>query len=218
MSQLGTPGPDFWSWSPPLDSGGSSKGANIFQAAQKPTLAPNPVNSVMEKEQRVDFLSIPFESAISESYHSPPLPPLQSFMEVEKVDAPSELDVPFPEEEHKLDLLFSKHAAEAVDALSKDGESSSHGVNPDGSKWWKETGIEQRPDGVLCKWTLTRGVSADEGVEWEDKFWEAADQFEYKELGSEKSGRDAAGNVWREYWRESMWQVSPYFACVLSNV
>lgn len=205
-SQLGTPGPDFWSWSPPLDISGSSKGANIFQAAQNPTLATDLVNPVIEKEQAVDSLSIPFESAISESNHNAPLPPLQSLMEIEKVDAPSQLDLPSQEEEYKLDLVFSKHAAEAVDALRNVGESSSHGVNPDGSKWWRETGIERRPDGVVCKWTLTRGVSADEGIEWEDKYWEAADQFDYKELGSEKSGRDAAGNVWREYWRESMRQ------------
>lgn len=71
-------------------------------------------------------------------------------------------------------------------------------------------GIEHRPDGVVCKWTLLRGVSADKTVEWENKYWEAADEFGYKELASEKSGRDAAGNVWREYWRESMLQVRHY--------
>lgn len=59
---------------------------------------------------------------------------------------------------------------------------------------------------MVCKWTLTRGVSADKTVEWEDKYWEAADEFGHKELGSEKSGRDAAGNVWHEFWKESMWQ------------
>lgn len=201
-----------------MDISGSSKGANIFQAAQNPTLATDLVNPVIEKEQAVDSLSIPFESAISESNHNAPLPPLQSLMEIEKVDAPSQLDLPSQEEEYKLDLVFSKHAAEAVDALRNVGESSSHGVNPDGSKWWRETGIERRPDGVVCKWTLTRGVSADEGIEWEDKYWEAADQFDYKELGSEKSGRDAAGNVWREYWRESMRQVSPYFVCTFQGL
>jgi hypothetical protein len=55
---------------------------------------------------------------------------------------------------------------------------------------------------------LIRGVSADKALEWQEKFWEASDEFGYKELGSEKSGRDANRNVWREFWRESMRQVS----------
>lgn len=133
------------------------------------------------------------------------LPPFQSLVEVEK-------ETPHLKEEHELDVRFSEHAAEAADALSKVDEASSQGVNPDGSRWWKETAIERRPDGVLCKWTLTRGVSADKTVEWENKYWEAADEFGYKELGSEKSGRDAAGNVWREFWRESMMRVRHCFS------
>lgn len=201
MSQLGAPGPDFWSWAPPLGNNGIDKDSDILHVTQKPNLFANPVNPVMEKEKSVDCLSIPLESN-----HNPPLPPLQSLMEVDKVDTPSHLDLPSPGVECKLDILFSRHATEAVNTLHKSDDLSSHGVYPDGSKWWKEKGIEQRPDGVVCKWTLTRGISADEGVEWEEKFWEAADQFDYKELGSEKSGRDAAGNVWREYWKESMWQ------------
>jgi hypothetical protein len=53
--------------------------------------------------------------------------------------------------------------------------------------------------------------SADQVVEWQDKYWEASDEFGHKELGSEKSGRDATGSVWREYWKESMWLVSNNF-------
>lgn len=128
-------------------------------------------------------------------------------MKFEKVVTRTASDMTTAAEENNLDVLFSSHAAEAAEVLGKSKKASSQGVNPDGSKWWRETGTEQKPDGVICKWTLTRGVSADETVEWEDKFWEAADQFDYKELGSEKSGRDADGNVWREYWKESMWQV-----------
>jgi hypothetical protein len=113
------------------------------------------------------------------------------------------------EEERELGVQFSAYAAEAAHALEKDkvDELSSYGVTADGSRCWRETGIEQRPDGVICRWTMTRGVSADQEVEWQEKFWEAADDFGYKELGSEKSGRDATGNVWREFWRESMRQV-----------
>ncbi|KAF8401769.1 hypothetical protein HHK36_012715 [Tetracentron sinense] len=206
-SGLGTPGPDFWSWTPPQDSKRSSEDGNNLETARTPTSYPAPTYSLMEKERSVDFISIPLESTFSESKHNPPLPPLQSFVEIQKVDVPdSKLGFPSLGEEHELGELFSTHAVEASDALDKVIEASSFGVSPDGSRWWKETGIEQRLDGIVCRWTLTRGVSADEGVEWEEKFWEAADQFDYKELGSEKSGRDANGNVWREYWKESIRQ------------
>ncbi|KAF8394354.1 hypothetical protein HHK36_020562 [Tetracentron sinense] len=202
-SGLGTPGPDFWSWTPPQDSNRNSEDTSKLQTTRKPTSDPIPTKSLMEKEQSVGFLSIPFESTISGSNQNPPLPPLQSFVDIKKMDLPNSNSGP---PSHELGEQFSTHAAEAADALDKVSEMSSYGVNPDGSRWWKETGIEQRPDGVVCRWTLTRGVSSDEHVEWEEKFWEAADQFDYKELGSEKSGRDAGGNVWREYWKESMWQ------------
>ncbi|OAY83322.1 hypothetical protein ACMD2_20405 [Ananas comosus] len=183
-SKHGTPGPDFWSWSPPPDD------LTNLKPARKSNGQTYPSNLLMEKEKSLNSLPIPFESSLIENKGDTPLPPLQTLVEI--------------------DTLFSKHAAEATKALDKSNEasspSSSCGVNLDGSRWWKETGVEKRSDGVICKWTLTRGVSADEAVEWEDKYWEAADRFDYKELGSEKSGRDAAGNVWREYWKESMWQ------------
>ena len=204
-----SPSPDFWSWSPPQDNQSkSSNGATGLQPAKKSNQYPLP-SSLLEKEKSADILPLPFESTLIENEHRPPLPPLQSFIEAEKVQVEtSHSDISTtPDEADKLNVLFLKHAAEAAEALGKNDQALS-GVNSDGSKWWRETGIEKRPDGVVCKWTLIRGVSADEAVEWEDKFWEASDQFEYKELGSEKSGRDAAGNVWREYWKESMWQVN----------
>ncbi|WOK99241.1 hypothetical protein Cni_G07953 [Canna indica] len=206
ITQNGAPGPDFWSWTPPSDSERDPIEASTGQRpAQKLISKSKPSNFVIEKEKPMEFLAIPLESTLLEDTHNPPLPPLQSFVEV-KVESESALDVAVAEEEKKLDQLFSKHAAEAAEALGKCNEASEYGVNPDGSKWWRETGIEQKPDGVVCKWILARGVSADGTVEWEDKYWEAADQYDYKELGSQKSGRDAFGNVWREYWKESMWQ------------
>ncbi|XP_016486572.1 protein LIKE EARLY STARVATION, chloroplastic [Nicotiana tabacum] len=199
---MGTPGPSFWSWTPPSDSS-----SDDIQMKSDGSLSPDPLNPVREKERSPDFLSIPFQSASVDSKHNPPLPPLQSHLEVENLDASSSTpEIPHQEEERELGILFSANAAEAAYALSQENEASSLGINPDGSRWWKETGTEQRPDGVVCKWTLTRGVSADKTVEWEDKYWEAADEFGHKELGSEKSGRDAAGNVWHEFWKESMWQ------------
>ncbi|GAV57535.1 hypothetical protein CFOL_v3_01072 [Cephalotus follicularis] len=197
-----TPGPDFWSWSPPPDS---STGSDNFSNLQMASVFPVSTSPVIEKDQSVDILSLPFESNGTD--HNPPLPPFQSLTEVEEVEiSKSNVEMPLLQEVHDLGVLSSAHAAEAAHALDKLDELSSQGVNPDGSRWWKETGMERRPDGVICRWTMTRGVSADQVVEWQDKFWEASDEFGYKELGSEKSGRDATGNVWREYWRESMGQ------------
>jgi hypothetical protein len=48
-----------------------------------------------------------------------------------------------------------------------------------------------------------RGASSDGATEWQEKWWQSADPFSYRELGAEKSGRDASGAVWREAWRES---------------
>ncbi|CAA7404048.1 unnamed protein product [Spirodela intermedia] len=200
------PGPDFWSWSPP-ENIHSLNNAQL-QPLSKASSFPKPTISVMEKENSEEILSIPFQSTLPQSKHAP-LPPLQSLVEVEAeiVDYPLSTSEPLPSTEKKEhDELSSRNALEAAEALAATVETSSQGVNPDGSKWWKESGVEERQNGVVCKWTLTRGVSADGAVEWEDKFWEAADEFDHKELGSEKSGRDSAGNVWREYWKETISQ------------
>ncbi|KAL8485094.1 hypothetical protein ACS0TY_027406 [Phlomoides rotata] len=205
-SSIGTPGPSFWAWAPPVDDDDILEDGQLKPAAQA---SPSPAQSipVLEQDRGLESLSIPFESSMLQSRkNSLSLPPFQSLVvEVESTESTQE--TPHLEEENELGIEFSTHAAEAADALSKVDEASTLGVDPDGSRWWKETGIELRPDGVVCKWTLTRGVSADKAVEWENKYWEAADEFGYKELGSEKSGRDSAGNVWREFWRESMMQV-----------
>lgn len=183
-----TPGPDFWSWAPPTQEDNTTIGKSTEAVPQlKPIKEsgtyphPQPAYLLLEKEPPPDtFLPIPFETATS-------LPPLQSHLE--------------------LDAYFSNHAAEAASALdSSSGEFALEGIAPDGSKWWRETGIDERSNGVLVKWTLTRGVTSEGTVEWEEKYWEASDKYDYKELGSEKSGRDARGNVWREFWKECMWQ------------
>lgn len=203
-----TPGPDFWSWTPPVNSDISSDGVTETQMAGRSSVYPTSTNPVVEKDRPVGYLSIPFESTLPQSSPNYALPPLQSLTEVEKVEASeASLGTPSLEGEREHGVQFSAHAAEAAHALHNVDEQSSLGVNPDdGLRWWKETGTERRPDGVICRWTMTRGVSADQVVEWQEKFWEAADEFGYKELGSEKLGRDATGNVWREYWLESMRQ------------
>ncbi|KAL0925836.1 hypothetical protein M5K25_004206 [Dendrobium thyrsiflorum] len=206
-SGLGTPGSDFWSWSPPTDNRSQlSDNATSLQPATQLNPPPNGSYSIMEMEQSADILPLPFESTLLENQHVPLLPPLQSVVEVEKAETESSIDLAMEANQEKLEVVFSRHAAEAAEALGKSNDGATHGVNFDGSKWWRESGVDQRADGVVCKWTLNRGVSADGTVEWEDKYWEASDQFDYKELGSQKSGRDANGNVWREYWREFMRQ------------
>lgn len=200
----GIPGPDFWSWTPPVDSDVPPNDANGLKLDTKSSVNPTLSNPVIEKERSSQSLLIPFESLLTQSKNFPTLPPLQSSLEVQT--ASSNVESPSVEEEKKRDALSSDHAAEVVRALEVDSKSSPIGVNPDGTRWWRETGIEQRPDGVICRWTVIRGVSADKALEWQEKFWEASDEFGYKELGSEKSGRDASGNVWREFWRESMRQ------------
>lgn len=212
------PGPDFWSWSPPEDI--DSLNNAQLQPLSKASSFLKPTISLIEKEKSEESLSIPFQSTLSQSKHAP-LPPLQSLVEVEveRLDNPLSTSEPLPSaDKKKHDELSSVNALEAAEALAATVETSSHGVYPDGSKWWKESGVEERQDGVVCKWTLTRGVSADGVVEWEDKFWEAADEFDHKELGSEKSGRDAAGNVWREYWKETISQVNSTFMLFRNDI
>ncbi|KAK7345924.1 hypothetical protein VNO77_16540 [Canavalia gladiata] len=200
----GIPGPDFWSWTPPMDSDVPSDDSGGLQLDTKSSVRSTLPNPVVEKEWSPQFLSIPFESLLSQSEDSATLPPLQSSLEVEA--SASILESPSLEEEHERGALSSGHAAEIAHALNEANKSSPLGVTLDGLRWWKDTGTERRPDGVICRWTMTRGVSADQTIEWQEKFWEAADELGYKELGSEKSGRDANGNVWREFWRESMRQ------------
>ncbi|RDX58369.1 hypothetical protein CR513_62323, partial [Mucuna pruriens] len=200
----GVPGPDFWSWTPPVDSDIPSDDGSGLQLDTKSSVLPTLPSALAEKEWTPQFLSIPLESLFPQSKHSDTLPPFQSFLEVEEAKSASGLESLSLEEEQRHDVSSSDYAAEAAHALSEANKSSPIGVNPDGTRWWKDTGVERRPDGVICRWTLTRGVSADKAIEWQEKYWEASDDFGYKELGSEKSGRDANGNVWREFWRESL--------------
>lgn len=207
-SKNGIPGPDFWSWVPPQRDDRSSDDVGDLLTTTQSSVNPIPINPVVEKERSIDSLSIPFESKLNKTNY-PPLPPLQSLMEVQKEQvSESSVEIPSLKEDHELGLESSVHAAEVARALEQVDETSPYGVTEDGTRWWQETGIERRPDGVICRWTMNRGVSADQTTEWQEKFWEASDDFGYKELGSEKSGRDATGNVWHEYWRESMGQVS----------
>lgn len=207
------PGPDFWTWSPPpIDQQDKSLMEDLKASKARPS---SPFPALLEKEASTDFLVIPFESVktgneskseelplIFQSRAKPSLPPLQSLLQAQKIVGASE------ESNVTVDSAFPEVGAEVASFLKKDKKSDAnltHGVNSDGSRWWKETGKELHNNGIQCTWTVIRGVNAD-GVEWEEKFWEAFDDLDYKELGAEKSGRDASGNVWREFWKEAMWQ------------
>ncbi|WOH08516.1 hypothetical protein DCAR_0727957 [Daucus carota subsp. sativus] len=201
-----SPGPNFWSWTPPENNVMISGYEGELESSRVTSPSISHTSPVMELERDESILSIPFESKL-EDVHNPPLPPLQSLTRHEKVEMSSSSPETSPVEvEQEIDIMFSDNAVEAANALTEIKIESPEGNYADGSRWWKETGTEVRPDGVVCRWTIKRGVSADKAVEWEEKYWEAADEFDYKELGSEKSGRDSAGNVWLEFWKESMYQ------------
>ncbi|KAL1806485.1 hypothetical protein ACET3Z_029553 [Daucus carota] len=208
-----TPGPNFWSWTPPEDNTVISDTESNMESPGITYPSISNTAPVMVLKRDVDILSIPFESEL-ETDHNLPLTPLQSLTGIEKVEMSSSTPETPPIEVERdlnimiceIDIMFSENAAEAATALTEIEIESPQGTYPDGSRWWKESGTEVRPDGVVCRWTIKRGVSADKTVEWEEKYWEAADDFDYKELGSEKSGRDSTGNAWYEFWKESMYQ------------
>eukprot|EP00850_Spirogloea_muscicola_P003632 SM000014S00420 [mRNA] locus=s14:1197090:1200017:- [translate_table: standard] len=203
-----TPGPDFWTWSPPAASEAASTKPELQKQA-----ATLPQPTLLLKERDATPLPLPFETEVAgektkdlafllQSRAMPSLPPMQSLLEVEEK---AEVD----EEQSKTRdqaLRVPELAEASIMMAAAEQSAKTEGVHPDGSRWWKEVGVDERENGEICHWTVVRGVSADGGVEWEEKWWETSDAFDYKELGAEKSGRDASGGVWRETWREAMWQ------------
>jgi len=77
------------------------------------------------------------------------------------------------------------------------------GTNADGSTWWRKSGTDTGSGGYCCRWTVMGGTASD-GQSWEYKqtWWEKANWAGYKELGAEKSGRNATGEAWWETWKE----------------
>ncbi|CAM6100900.1 unnamed protein product [Calypogeia fissa] len=203
----GSPGPEFWSWVPPENG--------TLQPLKSGDPGPKPKPSVLEKDRTSSSLSLPFETealeepidlpSMFQNRAMPSLPPLQSLLEVDKEKIAGIESATEVQPIVRMPSIDTETASAVNQELHHSAEVSS-GVHEDGSRWWQETGVEERENGVLCKWTLIRGVSGDEGTEWQEKFWEASDAFDYKELGAEKSGRDSYGRVWHEFWRESMWQ------------
>ncbi|EEF52843.1 conserved hypothetical protein [Ricinus communis] len=80
------------------------------------------------------------------------------------------------------------------------------GTNEDGSTWYRESGEDLGDNGFRCRWTRMGGRSHDATSEWKETWWEKSDWTGYKELGVEKSGRNAEGDSWWETWQEVLHQ------------
>lgn len=177
-----TPGSDFWKWSPPEAPSGGAEPQLKKQTEQRVSAA-------------VAFAERAPEASLQLTFQS-------------DLEAPKELKIEFETEVPSTEMTTEtptvelEETATAVRELGSDG--TTEGVLENGSRWWRESGEEELEGGKLCRWTLVRGASAGGSVEWEEKWWETSDAFNYRELGAVKSGRDAQGNVWQESWREQM--------------
>ncbi|XP_056164199.1 protein EARLY STARVATION 1, chloroplastic isoform X3 [Syzygium oleosum] len=80
------------------------------------------------------------------------------------------------------------------------------GTNEDGSTWYRESGEDLGDNGYRCRWARMGGRSHDGSSEWKETWWEKSDWSGYKELGVEKSGKNAEGDSWWETWNEVLYQ------------
>ncbi|XP_010242863.1 PREDICTED: uncharacterized protein LOC104587105 isoform X1 [Nelumbo nucifera] len=80
------------------------------------------------------------------------------------------------------------------------------GTNEDGSTWYRESGEDLGENGYRCRWTRMGGQSHDGSSQWKETWWEKSDWTGYKELGVEKSGKNAEGDSWWETWQEVLYQ------------
>ncbi|XP_015884176.1 protein EARLY STARVATION 1, chloroplastic [Ziziphus jujuba] len=80
------------------------------------------------------------------------------------------------------------------------------GTNEDGSTWYRESGEDLGDNGYRCRWTRMGGRCHDGSSEWRETWWEKSDWTGYKELGVEKSGKNAEGDSWWETWQEVLHQ------------
>ena len=55
------------------------------------------------------------------------------------------------------------------------------------------------------RWWVLHGTSQGGAVEWEERWWEASDWTGLREMGAEKSGWNACGDAWREFWKEKIY-------------
>ncbi|XP_028083267.1 uncharacterized protein LOC114284529 isoform X1 [Camellia sinensis] len=104
----------------------------------------------------------------------------------------------------KRDTGIANEKDWGIDLLNENGNES--GTNEDGSTWYRESGEDLGENGYRCRWTRMGGQSHDGSSEWKEMWWEKSDWTGYKELGVEKSGRNAEGDSWWETWQEVLHQ------------
>ncbi|XP_068640469.1 protein EARLY STARVATION 1, chloroplastic-like isoform X2 [Aristolochia californica] len=80
------------------------------------------------------------------------------------------------------------------------------GISEDGSTWYRESGEDLGENGYRCRWSRMGGQCHDGSSEWKETWWEKSDWTGYKELGVEKSGKNAEGDSWWETWQEVLHQ------------
>ncbi|GFS46431.1 hypothetical protein Acr_00g0102210 [Actinidia rufa] len=104
----------------------------------------------------------------------------------------------------KRDTGIANEKDWGINLLSENVNES--GINEDGSTWFREIGEDLSENGYRCRWARMGGKSHDGSSEWKETWWEKSDWTGYKELGVEKSGRNAEGDSWWETWQEVLHQ------------
>ncbi|KAL3321772.1 hypothetical protein AABB24_039405 [Solanum stoloniferum] len=104
----------------------------------------------------------------------------------------------------KRDTGIANEKEWGIDMLNENVNES--GTNEDGSTWYRKSGENSGENGYRCRWTKMGGKSHNGASEWKEMWWEKSDWTGYKELGVEKSGRNAEGDSWLETWQEVLHQ------------
>ncbi|KAM2657269.1 hypothetical protein EV1_012650 [Malus domestica] len=187
ISGTGTPGPDFWSWEPPQGSDKGSDGVISYLPTAKKTSALSILsNPVLEKQGSVDYLSIPLESKLQEPNRNPPLPPLQSLMEVEKVDHL---------QQRQLGLLM--HMEKTADKWGKNGR---------GDEWhekWKEhydaSGQAEKWAHKWCGIDPNTPLEAGHAHIWHERWGEKYDGHGGSDKYTDKWAERCEGDGWAKW-------------------
>ncbi|XP_074279149.1 protein EARLY STARVATION 1, chloroplastic [Silene latifolia] len=135
--------------------------------------------------------SLPFTSPPTRFHSKPRCTP--------RTSGPQSRDTP-----PKRDTGIANEKDWGIDLLNENVNEA--GINEDGSTWYREGGVELGENGYRCRWTRMGGQTEDGSSEWKEMWWEKSDWTGYKELGVEKSGKNAEGDSWWETWQEVLHQ------------
>ncbi|KAG9443177.1 hypothetical protein H6P81_019031 [Aristolochia fimbriata] len=116
-----------------------------------------------------------------------------------KNSAPQSRDTP-----PKRDTGIASEKEWGINLLNEEVNES--GINEDESSWYRESGEDLGENGYRCRWTRMGGQCREGSSEWKETWWEKSDWTGYKELGVEKSGKNAEGDSWWETWQEVLHQ------------